>query len=431
MDASAPSEKKPLVGFFPVFYNLAETGRAVTIAKRYMELGGEAIFFSHGGEYEYLARNIGCEVIRVNPLYSKEFIDLNWKAMRFETLKNPYTTHNIIEYVKEEVSAYKKTGIKLIVSTNNITCGISAKIMKIPLIFVRSRFYPRFTYYPEDAEILFTYLLPKWLKLKIFNWCFLNSRHYAPPFIKIAKHYNVTVPKNDHELSKGDHTFYTDFQQLAEIEDHKPSPNEYYIGPIFFDELFEKKIDKGEISTQEEIIRRHLKRDGKSILLSLGSSGTKEFFIKLLKIFNKTNYNVIAVYTSILQENELPVLNENILLMKFVPSLEKLIQRVDLAIIHGGQGTVYTAAYAGKPIIGFPMFFEQHSNLEMLARQGVAKIASRKSMNEQHLLREIKDMFEHYDTYLTKAQELSKTLPQAEGDKNAARIICRIASKLT
>ena len=40
------TNKKPLVGFFPLTYNLAETGRAVLVAKRYMELGGKAIFFS-------------------------------------------------------------------------------------------------------------------------------------------------------------------------------------------------------------------------------------------------------------------------------------------------------------------------------------------------------------------------------------------------
>ena len=49
---STSINKKPLVGFFPLFYNLAETGRAVLVAKRYMEHGGQAIFFSHGGKYE-------------------------------------------------------------------------------------------------------------------------------------------------------------------------------------------------------------------------------------------------------------------------------------------------------------------------------------------------------------------------------------------
>jgi len=63
MTQSIRSDKKPLIGFFPLFYNLAETGRAVLVAKRYVELGGKAVFFSHGGGYEYLAEEIGCKVV--------------------------------------------------------------------------------------------------------------------------------------------------------------------------------------------------------------------------------------------------------------------------------------------------------------------------------------------------------------------------------
>ena len=287
-----------------------------------------------------------------------------------ETWKNPFSTKNLIEYVEGEVSAYKKTGVKLIVSTNNPTCRISARIMKIPLVFVKSRFYPRFNYYPECAEILFTPILPSWLKLKVLNWYFPNAKGFAPPFIKVSKKYNVTPPKNGHDISKGDYTLYTDFQQLACPENYKPSPNKYYIGPFFLDELFDQNSGKGDASRQEEIIHQHLKKGERSILLSLGSSGTKEIFLKILQALNKTNYNVVAVHGSILKENELPILKDNILIKKYVPSLTKLHKMVDLSIIHGGQGTVYTAAYAGKPVIGFPMILEQHSNLEMLVKQG-------------------------------------------------------------
>ena len=147
--------------------------------------------------------------------------------------------------------------------------------------------------------------------------------------------------------------------------------NEHYIGPIFLDELFAKSFSEKSSMKETNDIKRHLQKPGKSIMISLGSSGTKELFLKILETLNETDYKVIAVYTSILKEDELPKLNDNILLKKFVPSLKTINQSVDLAILHGGQGTVYTAAYSGKPIIGFPMQFEQHLNLEMLAKHGM------------------------------------------------------------
>ena len=72
------------VGFFPAFFNLGETQRLVRIAKCFKELGGEAVFFSHGGEYEWLAEEAGFEVIRVEPIYSEQEIKRlwSWSAVR-------------------------------------------------------------------------------------------------------------------------------------------------------------------------------------------------------------------------------------------------------------------------------------------------------------------------------------------------------------
>ncbi len=50
------SDKKPLIGFFPGFFDIGETYPLIKIAKCYQELGGEVIIFSHGGDYEYLAK---------------------------------------------------------------------------------------------------------------------------------------------------------------------------------------------------------------------------------------------------------------------------------------------------------------------------------------------------------------------------------------
>jgi len=211
--------------------------------------------------------------------------------------------------------------------------------------------------------------------------------------------------------------------ELLQLPESELTPSEFYIGPIFLDELFNKTLPEGQL---DDKIKQHLQKSGKSILFSLGSSGTKEFFLKVLTALNKTNYNVIAVYASVLSEDELPVVNDNIILKKFVPSIKELNHIVDLAILHGGQGTVYTAAYAGKPVIGFPMQFEQHLNLEVLVKHGMARIESRKYFKEQLFLKTIENVFDNYDVYLKNAQKLASRLPKPEGDKNAAEILLNV-----
>lgn len=426
MVKKSSSNKKPLVGFFPLFYNFGETCRAVLIAKRYKELGGEAVFFSHGGKHEHMAKEIGCEVVRVNPIYSKEYIDLLWESSRLETFKNPFSKKILIEHVEEEIVAYRKTGVKMIVSANNFPCSISARAADIPLIFVTPKVATFFTKYPDDAEFFFTRVVPKSLKLKILNWYVPKSKMYARPFIKVAKKYNIPPPKYGADINKGDYTFYVDFTEFLGLDKSTILPNEYYIGHNFLDELYEKTLNETDSSRMEHKLERHIKRGGKSILFSLGSSGTKEIFLKILHALNNTNYNVIALYNLILKEEELPDVNDNILLKKFVPSMKRLNKMVDLAIIHGGKATVYTAAYSGKPVIGFPMQFEQYLNLEMLAKHGMAIVLSRKYFKKEKLLQGINEIFNNQDKYLKNARDLAEKLPKPEGDKNAVKLLIEI-----
>ena len=71
------NSKKPLVGFMPVFDNFGETYPLVEIAKKYMELGGEVIFFSDGGIYEKLVRDIGYKIVQIRVDISNKLIEGN------------------------------------------------------------------------------------------------------------------------------------------------------------------------------------------------------------------------------------------------------------------------------------------------------------------------------------------------------------------
>ncbi|MGA7551666.1 MAG: hypothetical protein WBW24_23055, partial [Candidatus Sulfotelmatobacter sp.] len=49
----------------------------------------------------------------------------------------------------------------------------------------------------------------------------------------------------------------------------------------------------------------------------------------------------------------------------WLPALQ-VNKMADLSLIHGGIGTVMTAAYAGKPVVGVGMQFEHVANLAYL-----------------------------------------------------------------
>ena len=421
---------KPVVGFFPLFYNLAETGRAILVAKRYIELGGKAVFFSHGGKYEYLAKDLGYSVVQVNPIYTEESITKIIKINRGEQKGIAYNESFLREAVKEEIEAYKKTGVEMVVSFVNIPCALSARAAYIPLICVSpapGNFHLRV---PDNFENSLTRLIPQSFKVPVLNLCFNKSKKFLKPFNAVAREHHLKPFKSTMDVVYGDVTLGTNFLEFINVfPNQQLFPDENYVGIISLEEVFSERFSEEKAKAIEHDIKQHLNKPEKSILLTMGSSGDKHFFLRILHALNKTNYRVIAVYASILNENELSIVNENILLMKFVPSIQKLHKMVDLTMMHGGQGTVYAAAYAGKPVIGFPMQFEQHLNLEKMVGHGVGIMLSRKYSKEKHLLSAIKEIFDNYDIYLKNAQALAKKLPQPKGDKKAARRIAEILQK--
>jgi len=427
------SRQMPLVGFFPPFSNLAEAGRAVLVAKRYRELGGRVIFFSHGGKYEFLARDNGFQIVKVDPVLTDEKIEEYFKIISLETLslKELIKEDWILENVEEEIAAFKKTGIKLLVSTNNLTCAISARAAKILYINIINSAGFFALKIPDTIENVFTRLIPQSCKIRFVNWFMVRTKLYLKPINNVAKKVGIPPFSRSMDLYGGDITLVTNYLEFINVFPNQQGfPTEAYVGMILLDELFVGSIPREESKKIDAEIEAHLKKPGRSILVSLGSSGTKELFLNILKALNKTNYNVVAIYTSVLDEKDLPKLNDNILMKKFVPSISKVNDMVDLAIIHGGQGTVFTSVYSKKPIIGFPMHIEQHINLEKIVGHGSGLMLSKKYFGEERLLDAIGEIFSNYDKYLVNAQNLAHKLPPPEGDKNAARKILEMVKKI-
>ena len=427
--------EKPLVGFFPFFYSAGETIPLIKIAKSYMNLGGEVVFFSHGGDYEYLAEDIGFEIVRLQNL-SK----LVEKKIPFNKLKEKVPFENLmlkqfsIEFteslIEEEIITFRKTGIESIVSSFNLTTSISAKVLNKPLIVLISgtsipQYYKSgFVTFPDNYENFLTRFLPSSFKNRIAQWYLLNNKRLVKDFNKIAKKYNIKPFRCLNDILLGDYTFVCDDINFLGLKPTKDYPLENYVGPIISGDFSQRKQKKIDVD-----VVNFLKKPGRTILFTMGSSGIKQLFLRILNALNNTNFNIIATYTTILREDELPKLNDNILLKKFITNIKTVNQLVDLAIISGGRGTVYTTAFSGKPVIGIPLHIEQQYNVDTLVRYGMAIRLSRKYFTEKKLLAAIFEIFNNYDKYLKNAQLLKNKLPEPSGEENAAKRILEIVTQ--
>jgi UDP:flavonoid glycosyltransferase YjiC (YdhE family) len=129
------------------------------------------------------------------------------------------------------------------------------------------------------------------------------------------------------------------------------------------------------------------------------------------------------------EKRNLSDIHENILFKSFINSPKKLHERVDLSIIHGGRGTVYTVAYSGKPAIGFPHYMEHQYNLDNLVSHGTTIRLSKRNFSPEKLLETIHQMFAHYEYYLQNAQQLSAKLTPIAGEQNAVAVIKQIINQ--
>jgi UDP:flavonoid glycosyltransferase YjiC (YdhE family) len=73
--------------------------------------------------------------------------------------------------------------------------------------------------------------------------------------------------------------------------------------------------------------------------------------------------------TTILDPTELGAPDDRFAAVRYLPA-HVVCERVDLAVTHGGQGTVQTAVWAGIPVVGIGFQWEQQANLDGLARAG-------------------------------------------------------------
>lgn len=429
----------PLIGFTAWFNSFGETYPLVNIAKKYIELGGKAIFFGYGEKYQDLAKNIGCKVI-IFPEFHSEKVSNNIKKKIKEYHENKipmeYFLLNVIRdgnyqidinNIKNEIKAFKEYNVKLVVTGYNYRSNISARVAKIPLVYIISgagisTYYKQnLAKFPDNYENFFTRLVPSFIKNPVVNWFILNNKSSVKQYNKLAHEFNSSKIKHYLDLSLGDYTLVVEDITFLGIKPSDSFPAKNFVGPIFQEKIAADNEDSTELS-----VKKHLERQGKSVLVSLGSSGPEKLLIQILRALEKTDINVVAVYATIFNKNEAPAFKDNILPVQFVPSIKKVNEMVDLAILHGGRGTIYTAAYAGKPVIGIPMMLEQQCNIDNLVRHGAAIRLSKKYFTAEDLLKAVDNIFTNYDTFLKNAQLLKKKLQEPKGAENTVKRLLEI-----
>jgi len=188
--------------------------------------------------------------------------------------------------------------------------------------------------------------------------------------------------------------------------------------------LFARVYDTQELDRK---IAAHLRNEhGHSILVTMGSSGTKDFLlaaIRALRMEKQDNWTAVVLAAPAIcsLDEVLAVTNDDPRLLvtdKFIPAPEAMAL-ADMIIMHGGQGTVQAAIAAGTPMVGVALQVEQQTNLDIVMDYGAGIRIQRRRWNPQNIQRAVNRVLT-IPRYKSRAMELAKAVGSMDGAKIAS-----------
>jgi UDP:flavonoid glycosyltransferase YjiC (YdhE family) len=398
--------------FAPCAFNLAETTRMVEIAKAVKRhlIASKAFdihFISDGGDFERLIEKHGFALTRLEPRLTKEKIEHIARVDRGEKFAPAFTDSELIQRVENEMVCLTELRPVAVVTGSYLTIPITCRALKTPLVWViQSTWLPDFFRHgagmtdkirPAPVKAVADWFVMQFINFWI-RYGFLNSVNRA------AKNFGVPGYDSIFEFWRGDITLVA---EPAEFSGVKLPSAHYYIGPL---------IPQDEFPIPQELAT--IPRDKPLIYFAMGSSGTPSFEGK--------PYRVIAPVKFHLKQVPGARVPSNVVVTDWVPALP-VNKMADLAVIHGGIGTVLTAALAGKPVVGVGMQMEQVANLACLERLGFA-MRVQKSRDPSRKVQDAVQRLLYDETARTKAAAFAQLIAQWDGPKLAAeRLLDRYA----
>jgi UDP:flavonoid glycosyltransferase YjiC (YdhE family) len=359
---------------FPHMGYLSETSRMVEAYKALRDLGVKPLVATHGGTYEWVLDYEGINYEIIEPRMSHEQCQAFVKANRVDGKAGQFYTVNELEaFVLSEIEFLREREVGVALTGFNLSLGLSARKAGVrycvthlgswsPVVFERQMQTP----YNYITERIPRFVPQSWLR-RIVNWIYLNSKMLIKPFNIVARRLDIEPIHSTLDMFMGDITIVTEAPEILGIEREdlegwvpkKPflfhdSPRLRYAGPMYA-KLF------GEVS---EEMQNFLNAGGPTIFVALTST-REDYLRELVTVLLDLDIRLIVVSTV----HKLGLEHERLFTTDHLPS-HLIMPMVELAIIHGGQGSVQTAVASGTPVIGFPLQTEQMFNLELIQQYG-------------------------------------------------------------
>jgi MGT family glycosyltransferase len=389
------SENKGTILISTMGFVLAHIGRTLLIAKELRKAGYEIIFDGQG-PYLDLVREGGFEVLASNGM---DVDHLLAEGRRRMVGADVFTSEGLDKLIQTDLKILNQVQPQAVICDLRPSMGIAATAAGVTCISLANAYITKFAEVPL-SHLIFPPVIRYFLEP-------LRRRVASQPFRELSEKYSI--PKNTifrDLLTIGDLVLLPD---LEEFSPTKNLPDHFrYCGPLIWEPT---GIATGIVEKMDP--------EKQSIYFTLGSTGLKEMFSRVIQELQDTKYQVVLTTGNQINIQELGPLPGNFIIDKFVPG-SQIMQRCVAVVCHGGNGTVYQALGTGRPVITLPTHLDQKANANLLVKQGAGiKIDNQ---NVKRLIPGLKKLLAT-PSYKANAERLKSLMVSVNGPKTAAELI--------
>ncbi|MGZ6259801.1 MAG: glycosyltransferase [Candidatus Limnocylindrales bacterium] len=405
----------PTLLFAPESFDLAETTRMLEVA-RACGPRWNIEFMCYGGRFVHLIEEAGYPCHCLAPDLSPARVEELGRALRMERGGRMFSEAELVQRVHSELRLFEALRPAAVVTGFVLSTYLSARRAGVPLVTVaplavtRPFFEAGLGTFPDHFDRGPLRLVPQRLKDSATNWWGLHTRQWLRPFNAAARDFRLPPFRRLVDLVEADEMLITNIPEIVGLADLPPHWR--YVGPIF-----------AHLAGEVPAAVRALPRDQPLVYFSLGSLPNLEILDRLLQALGRLPVRVVAPIATLLQERTLTV-PPNVQVFDLLPA-HKVCPLFDVALIHGGEGTVQTACAGGVPFVAIGFTPEQDANIGFLVRRGTAIRLRRREADAAHLGRAFEQLLR--PEVRQRAAELQELVAAWDGPANVARFLERYA----
>jgi MGT family glycosyltransferase len=389
----------------PHGHALAHVTRPLEIAKALRREGVEVVFAGEG-RYLQLVVDAGFPVLPLRTLDGERALERS-RAGRLDWFDDGL----LVELVEAERALLAEVRPDAVMGDFRYSLSISCELASLPYVSLLNaawtNYYTVHDRAPEHFRL--TQLLGRRLLTPLVPWikAFVLWRDNAA-HRRLRRRLGLRTRHNLFDTMRGD------LNLLADIPEYAPTralPADFhYVGPI----VWEPELPVPDWLNELDPSRP-------TLYITMGSTGNPRFFDEAIRLFGGTRYQCAVTTGGLANLDGAP---ENFRVVDFAPG-KAILERSDLVICQGGNGTIYQAMQAGVPVIGIPTMHDQEFNLDRVAALGVGIRLDELTFRPEQLQAAVDEVLSRPE-YRARMAQLSERVRHYDAPRAAAELIVNL-----